>query len=217
MKSTIKGNNEQESIHTKYKKMADEAIALKIFDIIEQNPRTSQHQITVHSGLTTGLVHSFMKRIINKGWVHAKQVNAKRWLYFMTPEGFVEKSRLTMNYLSRTLSVYRSTHNTIQEQLNICYENRWLRLVVAGGNELAEITALNIKAVLELTLVAIVADTKGQKIIAGETVLPFSSINQLDYHKIIVCDPNFISWSMGKGELLKSSNMINLLIFREPT
>lgn len=201
-------DNNQESIHAQYKKMADEAVTLRIFDIIEQNPRTSQQKITMQTGLTTGLVHSFMKRVIKKGWVRAKQVNAKRWLYFMTPEGFMEKSRLTMGYLSRTLNAYRSAQEIVEAQLENCLENNWIRLVVVGDNELAEITALNIQASNDLTLVAVIAERRNDVTIAGELVRPFSSIDNLNFHKLLVCDHSFISWNMKHNLYFKESEII---------
>lgn len=201
-------DNNQESIHAQYKKMADEAVTLRIFDIIEQNPRTSQQKITMQTGLTTGLVHSFMKRVIKKGWVRAKQVNAKRWLYFMTPEGFMEKSRLTMGYLSRTLNAYRSAQEIVEAQLENCLENNWIRLVVVGDNELAEITALNIQASNDLTLVAVIAERRNDVTIAGELVRPFSAIDNLNFHKLLVCDHSFISWNMKHNLYFKESEII---------
>lgn len=202
--------NNQESIHAQYKKMADEAVTLRIFDIIEQNPRTSQQKITMQTGLTTGLVHSFMKRVIKKGWIRAKQVNAKRWLYFITPEGFTEKSRLTMGYLSRTLNAYRSAQKIVQVHLGKCYENNWLKLIVAGDNELAEIAALNIQASNDLTLVAVVAESGNYKTIAGESILPFSKIESINYHKLLVCDPSFTNWNIKNGVSLNNSKILSI-------
>jgi len=71
-----------ESPYTHYKNLADDDIAMRILEIIDQTPDVSQRKITIQTGLAAGLVHSFMRRVINKGWVRAKQVSAKRWLYF---------------------------------------------------------------------------------------------------------------------------------------
>lgn len=205
-------NHNPQSIYGQFKKEADDLATLQIFDIIEQDARMSQQKISLKTGLATGLVHSFMRRIIMKGWIRAKQVNAKRWLYFMTPSGFAEKSRLTKNYLARTLKTYKSAQNVVQSQLGICLENNWHRLVVAGDNELAEITALNIRSSSNLTLVAVIAEKNNGEEPAGETVLPYDAIGGLNYHKVLVCDPNFLNWNMQNGQVLDNSKMLSILL-----
>lgn len=180
-----------ESLHTRYKNLANEAVALQIFDIIEQNPRVSQRKITRQTGLAAGLVHSFMSRVIGKGWIRARQVNPKRWFYFLTPEGFVEKSRLSMAYLSSTLNSYRLAQRIVQSTLNECFKNNWRKLLIIGNNELAEIVVLNIKAVDYFILTGIVSANGHGKKLMGHKILPADKIHEKDFHKILVCDIDF--------------------------
>lgn len=201
----------QQSPYSLLKDRADDEVTLQIFDIIERNPRTSQRKITIQTGLAAGLVHSFMRRVISKGWIRAKQVNAKRWLYFITPAGFVEKSWLTMNYLSRTLQSYSKAQDSINNMLKICVENKWRRLVVAGENELAEIAALTIRGSKEFTLVAMVANERRGRTITEQKILPTEMIGELDYHKILVCDTGFLEWNKKKWEFLDKTKMLNLV------
>jgi len=201
----------KKSIHAQYKDMANDAISLKIFEIIEQNPSTSQQKISKQTGLTGGLVHSFMKRVISKGWVRAKHVSAKRWLYFVTPDGFTEKSRLTINYLSRTLNAYKSTQSMIESKLEYCQQNNWTRIIVVGDNELSNIVALNIRASQNLTLVAVVAERTKDESLEEKNRIPFGKIGDFDYDKLLVCEPTFISWNIQNGEPVADSKILNIL------
>ncbi len=198
----------RQSPYVRYKSMADDDIAILILGMIEKSPEISQRKITLQTGLAAGLVHSFMRRVINKGWVRAKQVSAKRWLYFVTPEGFMEKSRLTIDYVSRTLSNYRSAQNLIQEQLSYCLENNFRRLVVAGENEIAEIAALNIKANKDLMLVAIVTNGSGGDFVDQNDILPFGAVSELDYDRILVCDINFLKWRRKQEKPVEESSIM---------
>lgn len=204
-------HNKSESIHAHYKNLADDEIMLQILDIIESNPNTSQKKIMQQTGLATGLVHSFMHQILSKGWVRAKKVNAKRWLYFTTPAGFMEKSKLTINYLGRTLKTYRTAHNIIQNILNICIEKKWEKLVIAGDNELSEIAALNIKASDELVFNGLVARNRHGESIAGQTILPLVKIAEMDYQKILVCDSTLHDWFRDKANQIPHDEYIFLL------
>lgn len=198
----------RESPYVRYKNMADDDIAILILGMIEKSPEISQRKITLQTGLAAGLVHSFMRRVISKGWVRAKQVSARRWLYFVTPEGFMEKSRLTIDYVSRTLSNYRSAQNLIQGQLSHCLENDFKKLVVAGENEIAEIAALNIKANKDLTLVGILTNGAGGDFVDQSDVLPFAAVSELDYDRILVCDISFLKWLRKQGNPVEESSIM---------
>lgn len=202
-----KDRKNKKSPYVRYKNMADDDIAILILGMIEQSPEISQRKITIQTGLAAGLVHSFMRRVINKGWVRAKQVSTKRWLYFVTPEGFMEKSRLTIDYVSRTLTNYRSAQRLIQGQLSHCLENNFRKLVVAGENEIAEIAALNIKANNDLELVGVVTNGGGNFVDQGE-VLPFKAVNELDYDRILVCDVSFLEWRRKQENPVEESGIM---------
>lgn len=192
-------NKSTKSLYSHYKDAADDAVALEILNIIEDSKEVSQRKITRQTGLATGLVHSYMKRIINKGWVKAKQVSAKRWLYYVTPEGFLEKSRLTIKYLSVTLENYRSTQEVINNALELCRENGWTKLVVAGTDQLAEILILNIRASNELELAGVVSEDLNSEADIGIDPVPFDQIHNLSYDRILASEINFIEYCRGLG------------------
>lgn len=207
--------NKQKNNHSpfsRYKTMAEDDVALQILNIIEQNPRVSQRKITVQTGVAAGLVHSFMSRVINKGWVRAKQVSAKRWLYFLTPKGFIEKSQLSVNYLSRTLKIYRATQRIVHKKLNDCIQNDQKDMVVVGESELAEICALNIMALKGINLVAVIAENNTGAELLGKKVQPYDTLPTIKYDKLWVCDTGFQQWHKSqKGLKIKKKLIIDLV------
>jgi hypothetical protein len=189
------------SPYSSLKDMADDGIVLRIFDLVEKNPHISQNKITMHTGVAGGLVHAFMRRIISKGWIKASQVSPKRWLYFMTPEGFLEKGRLTVKYLGRTFHSYKVTQVVIEECLLTCKNNGWKRLSVVGDNELAAITVLNIRATTGLVLESILAENIiSEDWPVGVAVHPFGAVDKMEFDRIFVCDPYFSHW-LSKNEI----------------
>ena len=50
----------------------------------------------------------YIKRCLKKGWIKLKTVPKKRYIYYLTPKGFIEKSKLTAEYLTSSFSLYRN-------------------------------------------------------------------------------------------------------------
>ena len=97
--------------------------------------------------MALGLANSYLKRCVRKGWVKVQQAPANRYLYYLTPTGFAEKSRLTAEYLSTSLGFYREAGNSCAQLLDQCVANNWQRLLLCGVSDLAEIATL--RTVLE--------------------------------------------------------------------
>lgn len=70
------------------------------------------------------------------------QAPANRYAYYLTPQGFSEKGRLTARYLKRSFDFYREARNECEELLRQCAAKRWQRVALAGLGELAEIAVL---------------------------------------------------------------------------
>ena len=89
----------------------EEQRTLDLFEAVDSRPDINQRQLAEELGISLGLANAFLKTILNKGWIRARKVKARRWLYFLTPQGSLEKSRLTLNYLQRTLKSFRDFRN----------------------------------------------------------------------------------------------------------
>ena len=78
---------------------------LEILAIVQNSEQLSQRYLARQLGVALGLANSYLKRCVKKGWVKVQQAPANRYLYYLTPTGFAEKSRLTTQYLSYSSSV----------------------------------------------------------------------------------------------------------------
>jgi DNA-binding MarR family transcriptional regulator len=120
----------------------EEALTLEILDAVERDERVSQRHLAQHLGVALGLANSYLKRCVKKGWVKVQQAPANRYLYYLTPKGFAEKSRLTAAYLSASLSFYREAGDSCSRLFDQCSQNGWRRLLLCGASEVAEIATL---------------------------------------------------------------------------
>lgn len=120
----------------------EESLTLEILDTVQRNEQLSQRHLSRQLGVALGLANSYLKRCVRKGWVKVQQAPANRYLYYLTPTGFTEKSRLTAQYLSSSLGFYRAAGDSCARLLDQCAKNRWQRLLLCGVSDLAEIATL---------------------------------------------------------------------------
>jgi len=120
----------------------EEALTLEILDTVQRNEQLSQRHLSRQLGVALGLANSYLKRCVRKGWVKVTQAPANRYLYYLTPTGFAEKSRLTAEYLSTSLGFYREAGNSCARLLDQCVTNQWQGILLCGVSDLAEIATL---------------------------------------------------------------------------
>jgi len=68
---------------------------LKILEQVDNGKTPSQRDLAGELNISLGLVNSFIKRLVKKGFVKIRTVPKKRLKYILTPHGAAEKSRLT--------------------------------------------------------------------------------------------------------------------------
>jgi len=120
----------------------EDALTLEILDVIDRQNDVSQRHLASHLGVALGLANSYLKRCVRKGLIKVSQAPANRYLYYLTPSGFAEKSRLTAQYLSHSLSFYRKAGESCRGVFDQCERNGWQKLLLCGISDLAEIATL---------------------------------------------------------------------------
>ena len=120
----------------------DEVTTLGLLETIEQEDDLSQRRLASKLGVALGLANSYLKRCTRKGWVKMREAPANRYLYYLTPKGFSEKSRLTAKYLSNSLVFYRKAGDSCLAQFDYCRKQGWQKILLCGLSDLAEIAAL---------------------------------------------------------------------------
>jgi len=117
-------------------------IMLGLLDAVEQDRVQSQRHLASELGIALGLVNAYLKRCMKKGLVKVRQAPARRYAYYLTPQGFAEKSRLTVEYLSYSFSFFREAKSDCSELLGRARLRGLSRVLLLGQSDLAEIAAL---------------------------------------------------------------------------
>jgi hypothetical protein len=120
----------------------NERIVLGLLSSVESDCARSQRHMAAELGIALGLVNAYIKCCIRKGLIKVSDAPARRYAYYLTPQGFAEKSRLTVQYLSDSFSFFRLAKSDCARALKLAKGRGFSRLVLAGKSDLAEITIL---------------------------------------------------------------------------
>lgn len=124
------------------REQTDEQRMLELLDAVGRETDLNQRRLAREMGVALGLANSYLKRCVRKGLVKISSAPANRYLYYLTPKGFAEKSRLTAKYLSTSFEFYRRASDSCLRALNECAARQWSKVLLAGVSDLAEIAAL---------------------------------------------------------------------------
>ncbi len=134
-KSTVKSREAQQS-------HSGDQIVLAMLDVVDRNPSITQRSVASELGIALGLANSYLKRCVRKGLIKIREAPSRRYAYYLTPQGFAEKSRLTVNYLTSSLALFRQAKEECSRLFEIARARGFTRVVVMGRSDLAEIAVI---------------------------------------------------------------------------
>lgn len=122
--------------------MANDDVLRQLLEEIQQDPEITQRKLASSLGLSIGSVNWHLKRCAGKGWIKLRQAPFKRYLYYLTPEGFGEKARLTAEYMRVSFDLLRVGRQQYEAITLLCQSRGWERVLLLGDSELAELATL---------------------------------------------------------------------------
>ena len=99
--------------------MKEEQENLNILRKIKSNPNFSQRDLAKELGFSLGKLNYCIKALHLKGLIKMKNFkkNPKKinYLYVLTPKGLSEKTKLTINFMQRTMIEYDQLKKELEE------------------------------------------------------------------------------------------------------
>jgi len=161
-------------------------ITLGLLNIVEGNSSASQRSMASSLGIALGLANAYLKRCVKKGLIKVSQAPANRYAYYLTPQGFSEKSRLTAEFLTQSFYLFRHARTEGAELLGQCQARGWNRIALYGLGELSEIMTLSVRD-YDVELVCVIDRDAEVSQFAGLPVFKAIPAPQ-DVDAIIICD-----------------------------
>ena len=124
------------------RKSRDNQIIRDMLVRVGESEHISQRTLAKELGIALGMTNAYLKRCVRKGLIKISEIPPNRYAYYLTPQGFTEKTRLTAEFLSDSLIFFRRSRGQYQEIYEYCVNSGWKNLVLVGASELTEIAIL---------------------------------------------------------------------------
>lgn len=101
-----------------------------ILRILYSDPAYTQRKLSSNLGVSLGSVNYCINALVNKGLIKVqrftKSSTKQKYLYIVTPEGIIEKSRLTLSFLERKHAEYLRIQNEIESLKSELVDNQFV-------------------------------------------------------------------------------------------
>jgi EPS-associated MarR family transcriptional regulator len=96
--------------------------SLMLMRAIDANPQITQRELSNRLGLSLGKINFLVRAMVEKGFIKADNFkNSKNkiaYLYYLTPKGFEEKTKITYRYMKRKMAEYEKLEEEIRQLQN---------------------------------------------------------------------------------------------------
>ena len=159
--------------------------SLLLLDEISKGHPVTQRDLSKNLGIALGLINSYLKNLISKGYITVTAIPRKRYTYYLTPKGFAEKTRLTYHHLQNFTNLYRVARRDFQDLFHKLEKEGVNGVIFCGVDEVAEIAYLSLRDV-DIKLVAVIDDEKIGEKFFEHAVLPLNRMDGLTNEPLII-------------------------------
>ena len=169
--------------------------ALLLLVELSKRQDITQRELSGKLGIALGLINSYLKTLVSKGYVTVSGIPRKRYSYYLTPHGLAEKARLTCEHLQNLTTLYKVARMDFTSLFKEFKGRDIVEVAFCGVDEIAEIAYLSLKEA-GLELVAVADRKPPAKKFFGFDVLPISEVARVDCAAVVIT-------SFAEGEALK--------------
>ena len=159
--------------------------SLQLLSEITGEEPLSQRELSRRLGIAVGLVNSYLKNLVSKGYVRVKNFPSNRYAYLLTPQGLAEKSRLAYQHLSYFTSLYTVARQDYLELFRRLETAGVHEVAFCGVDEVAEVAYLSLQET-GLQLIAVLDDSKSGELFFGLPVVALADGVQESSTPIVV-------------------------------
>jgi DNA-binding MarR family transcriptional regulator len=158
---------------------------LRLMGEVERNGNYTQRELSHRLNLSLGLVNTFLKRLVNKGYFKVRTMPRNRVKYFLTPEGLARKSKLTVEYLKYSVNFYRDIKKLLINKYREMENNNVNSVLFYGAGEVAELAYLYLQ-LTSIQLAGIIDDKMNGRNFFGLRIGEPDRIDQLDWDMVLL-------------------------------
>ena len=159
---------------------------LQLLNEVEQNAAVTQRSLAGKLDVALGLTNLYLKRLARKGYIKITTIPRHRIKYLLTPQGMVEKSRLTYLFMQHSLLFYRDMRQRLKIVLTERAKAGAKRIVIYGTGELAELAYISLRE-MDLTLVGFVDGNKGETFLSYP-LWPLEALPNWEFDTVLIAE-----------------------------
>ena len=181
----------------------DDFKAFQLLSEVADEQPVSQRELAKRLGIALGLVNSYLKNFVAKGYIRIKNYPQNRYAYLLTPNGMAEKARLAYQHVNYFTSLYTITRQDYLALFRQLEEAGVKEVAFCGVDEVAEVAYLSLQET-GLKLAGVMDDKRSGEAFFGVPVCSIADgVSQVNA-------PLVISSLKRRDELLQALNWIGV-------
>jgi len=158
---------------------------LRLMGEVDRDGSSSQRELSQRLDVSVGLVNTFLKRLVNKGYFKVTTMPRNRVKYFLTPEGLARKAKLTAEYLRYSVNFYKDIKTLLLDKYADMEKDRVNSILFFGAGEVADLAYLYLQ-LTPIHLAGIIDESKQGKNFFGHEIAGLEGTGQADWDMILV-------------------------------
>ncbi len=158
---------------------------LRLMGQIDHKGDYTQRELSESLNLSLGLVNTYLKRLVDKGYYKIKTIPGHRVKYFLTHEGLARKSRLTAEYLRYSVDFQREIKKLLLGKFLEMGKYGVTSLLFYGAGEVAELAYLYLQ-LTNIHLTGIIDDSLRGQDFFGHRVAGFARLHRADWDMVLL-------------------------------
>lgn len=158
---------------------------LRLMGEIDRDGDHSQRELSRRLDLSLGLVNTFLKRLVNKGYFKVTTLPKNRLKYFLTPEGLARKSKLTVEYLRYSMNFYKDIKHLLLKTYQKMEDRKVRSVLFWGAGEVAELAYLYLQQT-NIRLAGIIDDERQGRRFFDLQIERSQGVRQIEWDMIFV-------------------------------
>lgn len=162
---------------------------LQLLEAIAEETPKSQRELSDILQISLGLVNSFIKRLVRKGYCKVTTIPKNRVIYMLTPAGALEKTRLTYEYIESSYHYFKAARDRVQTLYAQFQKEGSTRVAFYGTGELADIAFLSMSGT-NVRLVDVVDTARQGEAFAHFVVKAPEHLRTVDFDVLLITAAN---------------------------
>ena len=117
----------------------------ELVNIVGAKLGANQRDLSRHMNLSLGMTNMLLRRLVTKGYIRIKQLDQRKVEYLLTPKGFAEKMRKSVNYTLKTINSIGLIKKNILKVLKDLHADGARKFYVLGESDLGGLIEMTLR------------------------------------------------------------------------